>query len=129
MVKHQNGWRKEELNWLILKDENKGNKTSNFRPITCIRIMWKVFPSFTFSSYHTEREKLLPDDQKGCRTQSRGTKNQLMTDEMVMKNLSVDMFTHTWILQCLKIFKVCDWKVSEIARNVIEKWMKNWKVK
>ena len=34
------------------------------------------------------------------------------------------MVPNTWILQCLKIFKV-----AENVRNVIEKSMKNWKVK
>ena len=85
------------------------------------------------------KKKLLPDEQKGYRRQSRGTKGKLMIGKMVMKNckrkmtnLSVawidytkvyDMVPHTWILQCLKISKVAN-NIS----NVIEKSVKNWKV-
>ena len=36
--------------------------------------------------WYMEREKLLPDEQKGCRRQSRGTKDQLMIDKMAVKN-------------------------------------------
>ena len=36
---------------------------------------------------HMEREKLLLDEQKGCKRQSRGTKDQLMIDKMVKKEL------------------------------------------
>ena len=27
---------------LILKDESKGKEVSNFRPITCLPLMWKI---------------------------------------------------------------------------------------
>ena len=63
-----------------------------------------------------------------------------MIDKMVMKNskrrttnLNVawidytkayDMVPHSWVLQCLKIFKVAN-NIS----NVIKNSMKNWKVK
>ena len=86
-----------------------------------------------------EREKLMPDEQKGSRRQSRGTRDQTMIDKMVMKDCKrkmthlsdawtdhkkvYDMFPHTYILQCLKIFKV-----TNNIRNVIEKSMRNWKV-
>ena len=70
---------------LILKDKKKGNETSNFRPLP---IMWKVFTRILAEQVygHIEREKLLPDEQNGCRRKSRGTKDQLMIDKMVMEN-------------------------------------------
>ena len=33
-----------------------------------------------------DEEKLLPDEQKGCRRQKRGTKDQLLIDKMVIRN-------------------------------------------
>ena len=73
---------------LILKHEKKGNETSNFRPITCLSIMWKVFTGILAEQVygHMEREKLLLDEPKGCRRQSKGTKDQLMINKMVIKN-------------------------------------------
>ena len=35
---------------------------------------------------HLDRRKLLPEEQKGCRKDSRGTKNQLLVDKMIIKN-------------------------------------------
>ena len=123
---------------LILKDKKRGNETSNFRLITCISIMWKVFIGLLAEQVygHIEKEKLLSDEQKGCRRQSRGTKDQLMIGKMVMKNckkrmtnLSVawidymeayDMVPHTWILWCLKIFKTMkNWKVQLTLGEVL----------
>ena len=73
---------------LILKHEKKENETSNFRPITCLPIMWKVFTGILGGQVygHMEREKLLLDEQKGCRRQSKGTRNHLMINKMVIKN-------------------------------------------
>lgn len=35
---------------------------------------------------HLEREKLFPEEQKGCRRKSRGTKYQLIIDRIVKKD-------------------------------------------
>ena len=47
-----------------------------------------------------------------------------LSDAWIAYKKVYDMVPNTWILQCLKIFKV-----AENVRNVIEKSMKNWKVK
>ena len=36
---------------------------------------------------HPEENDLLPDEQKGCRRNSRPTKDQLLTDKAVTKNV------------------------------------------
>ena len=33
-----------------------------------------------------EREKILPEEQKGCKRQSRGTKDQLLIDKTILKD-------------------------------------------
>ena len=73
---------------LILKHEKKENETPNFRPITCLSIMWKVFTGILAGQVygHMEREKLLLDEQKGSRRQSKGTRNHLMINKTVIKN-------------------------------------------
>ena len=74
---------------MILNNTKKGNETSNLWPITCLPIMCKVFTGILAGQVygHKEREKLLLDEQKGCRRQSSGTKDQLMVDKMVKKEL------------------------------------------
>ena len=126
---------------LILKDVKKGSDVTNFRPITCLPLMWKILTGIVSESlyHHLESEKLLPEEQKGCRKQSRGTKDQLMIDKMVMKNCrrrltnlcvawidykkAYDMVPHSWILACLTMFKVAD-----NIRNLIRKSMRSWTV-
>ena len=81
-------WMTRGRTYLILKDVKKGSDVTNFRPITCQPLMWKILTGSVSESlyHHLESEKLLPEEQKGCRKQSRGTKDQLMIDKMVMKN-------------------------------------------
>ena len=54
---------------LIQKDPAKGTIASNYRPIACLPIMWKLLTSmFAEKMYdHLDRQNLLPDEQKGCR--------------------------------------------------------------
>ena len=135
------GWMTKGRTCLILKDAQKGNDVTNFRPITCLPLMWKILTGIVSESlyHHLESEKLLPEEQKGCRKQSRGTKDQLMIDKMTMKNCArrltnlcvawidykkaYDMVPHFWIFACLNIFKVAD-----NINNLIEKSMRSWKV-
>ena len=80
----------------------------------------------------------LPIEQKRCRRKSRGTKDQLLIDKMVLadckrkhKNLAMawvdykkayDMVPHSWIIESLKM--------AQVAENIItflQNSMVNWK--
>ena len=54
---------------LIVKDKTKGNLVSNFRPITCLPMMWKLFTGTIAEEIysHLESNNILPVEQKGCR--------------------------------------------------------------
>ena len=60
---------------LLQKDKSKSNIASNYRPITCLPLMWKLLTyAIADQIYaHLDQEKLLPEEQKGCRNGSRGT--------------------------------------------------------
>ena len=51
---------------LLQKDESKGNVASNYRPITCLPLMWKLLTGvFADQIYaHLDQEKLSPEEQK-----------------------------------------------------------------
>ena len=51
---------------LISKDREKRNDVTNFRPITCVRLMWKIFTRLLSKERcdHQENERLLPEEQK-----------------------------------------------------------------
>ena len=73
---------------LCQKYPRKGNTTDNYRPITCLPLMWKLLTGVIAEEMYNylEREKILPEEQKGCRRGSRGTKDQLLIDKMVLKD-------------------------------------------
>ena len=89
--------------------------------------------------YYLEREKLLPEEQKGCKRGGRGTKDQLLIDTTVLKdckkrytNLSkvwidykkaYDFVRHSWINECMEMFGI-----AENVRNLLEKSMEQWKL-
>ena len=126
---------------LCQKDVTKGNAVDNYRPISCLPIMWKLFTGI-MSDYlydFLEKEKLLPEEQKGCRRKTRGTKDQLLIDKAALKdckrrhtNLAMawidyrkayDMIPHSWIRECLELFGVAD-----NIKRILSSSMKNWKL-
>ena len=101
---------------LLQKDKSKGNVASNYRPITCLPLMWKLLTGVIADQIyaHLDQEKLLPEEQKGCRKGSRGANDLLYIDRAVIKevrsrnkNLAMawidykkayDMVPHSWII-------------------------------
>ena len=113
-------WMTKRRTSLILKDESKGNIVTNFRPITCLPLMWRLLTGIIGEKvYNHLRDKgILPPEQKGERRGCRGIKDQLMVDKMILRNCrgrltnlavvwtdytkAYDMVPHWWIIQCMK---------------------------
>ena len=126
---------------LLQKDKSKGNIASNSRPVTCLPLMWKLLSGVIADQIfgNLDQQKLLPEQQKGCRKRSRGTNDLLYTDKAVIrevksskKNLvmawidykkAYDMLPHSWIKECLDSFGV-----AENIKNVLVNGMENWRV-
>ena len=58
---------------LIQKDPAKGTVASNYRPIACLPLMWKLLTGIFAVGIYDHLNNLFPDEQKGCRKQSRWT--------------------------------------------------------
>ena len=73
---------------LCQKDPVIGNSVENFRPIICLRLMWKLLTSIILEDIYCfiENENLPSEEQKGCRTKSNGMKDQLMIDKTILKD-------------------------------------------
>ena len=73
---------------LCQKDPVKGNSVKNFRPITCLPLMWKLLTGMISEDMYCfmENENLLPEEQKGCRRKNMGQKDQLLTDKTILKD-------------------------------------------
>ena len=73
---------------LIQKDTRKGNAVGNYRPIACLNLLWKLLSGIINEKVydHLNQQNLLPEEQKGSRRRTRGTKGQLLIDKAVVKN-------------------------------------------
>ena len=85
---------------------------------------------------HLDEEKLLPEEQKGRRKGSRGTRDLLCTDRAVIKEVKsrkknlemawIDykkayMVPHSWIIECLDLFGVAE-NIKRLLVNSMERW-------
>ena len=123
------------------KEPSKGTAPKNYRPITCLQMMWKILTAQIREKicYSLTSRGLFPDEQKGCRKGSRGTAELLFIDQHILnesktrrKNLAMawidykkayDMVPQIWILHFLKMYKI-----SHEVINFIEQTMNTWRV-
>ena len=124
---------------LIPKDPRKGNIPSNYRPITCLPIMYKIMTAMISECVfdHLSSNNVLPWEQKGCGKKSRGTKDQLILDKSIMKdskerktNLvmgwidyrkAYDMVPHTWISEVFSILGISN-NISKFTVESMKRW-------
>ena len=71
-----------------MKNKEKGTIPSNYRPITCLPTTFKLMTTIIDESMlnYLENNSLIPDEQKSNRRKSRGTKDQLLIDKMILRN-------------------------------------------
>ena len=138
---HVPEWMTKGKTTLIQKDPNKGTALNNYRPITCLPMMWKILTAEIREEiyYSLTSRDLFPDEQKGYCKGSRGTAELLYIDQPILnesrtrrKNLAMawidykkayDMVLHSWIINSLKMYKI-----SHEVINFIDKTMKTWRV-
>ena len=74
---------------MLEKDKSKGYVASNYSPITCLPLMWKLLAGVIADQIYVrlDQENLLPEEQKGYRKGSRGTNHLLYIDRAVIKEV------------------------------------------
>ena len=123
------------------KDPRQGNTADNYQPITRLPLMWKLLPGVIAEEMcnYLERENVLPEEQKGCKRGSRGTKDQLLIDKTILKdckkrhtNLSMawidyrkayDLVPHSWVNECMEKFGI-----TKNLRTFLQKSMQQWRL-
>ena len=134
-------WMTKGKTTLIQKDPCKGTAPNNYRPITCLPMMWKILTAQIREKiyYLLTSRGCFPDEQKGWCKRSRGTAELLYLDQHILnvskirlKNLARDwvdykkanyMVPQSWIIHCLKVYKI-----SHEVINFIEQNMKTWRL-
>ena len=118
-------WLTEGRTFLIMKDPGKGfHDPSNFRPITCLPNIWKLTTGILADQIYTHLESngLFPEEQKGCKRNSRGCKEQLLIDKLILRQAkrlqrsvhmsfidykkAYDSVPHSWILDSMSLCKI-----------------------
>ena len=81
-------WMNEGKTILCQKNPGRGNAIDNYRPITCLPLMLKLLTGMMSNALYDfmENSGKLPNEQKGCRRKSRGTKDQLLIDKTVLND-------------------------------------------
>ena len=127
-------WRTKGKTTLIQKDPSNGTAPNNYRPITCLPMMWKILTAHIREDiyYSLTSGGLFPDKQKGCHKGPRGTAELLYIDQHILnesknrrKNPSMtwidykkayDKVPQSCIINCRKMYKI-----SHQTINFIEK--------
>ena len=123
------------------KDLPKGSAVDNYRPVSCLPLMWKLMTGMLAEKMycHLKRGNLLPSEQKGCHKGSCGTKDQQLIDKTMLRecekrhnNLAIawidykkayDMVPHSWISECLEMFGI-----ANNVQDFLNSSMKSWKL-
>ena len=110
----------KERTILMQKDKENGNAASNYRPVTCLPLVWKLLTEVIAEETYgfLDTNSLLPEEQKTRWRKSGETNDILITDAMIMRkvkmwerNLSMawidykkacDMVPYSWIIDCLE---------------------------
>ena len=63
----------KERTILMQKGKEKGKEASNYRPITCLTLVWKLLTGVIAEKVYgfLDTNFLLPQEHKGCRRKSR----------------------------------------------------------
>ena len=123
----------------LIHKKGPTNNAKNYRPITCLPTYYKLLTMiFTDLVYdHVIENEILPLEQKGVRRKARGCKDQLLLDKAITedarrkrKALSMiwidykkayDSVPHSWIIACLKLYKVNE-RIIEFIKHTMTKW-------
>ena len=132
-------WMTKGKTTLIQKDPEKGHAANNYRPIACLPLMWKLLTSVLAEKVyaHLSEKNVLPDEQKGCREDSEGTKDQLLIDKQIRKhckkhkcNLAMgwidykkayDIVRHHWMIEAMEMVGIAE-NIVNLFENSKETW-------
>lgn len=128
------------LTFLLPKTEKCSEDPAKYRPITCLPTMYKILTSIIATKVyeHLNNNNLLSEEQKGCRKQSMGAKEQLIIDSIVTNTAkkrkdtlltayvdyqkAFDSVPHSWLIEILKLYKI-----NPILTGFLEYAMTQWK--
>ena len=130
-------WLTYERTVLCQKDRTKGNAVNNYQSISYLTLLWKLLTGIFSEHLYSflEEEKILPEEKKGCKRKSRGSKDQILLGKAVLRyckrrrtNLAMASIDYrkaydSWISKRLEVFGV-----AENTKNFLVNDMNKWKL-
>ena len=133
-------WISKAQTSLIMKNKDIGPKVvTNYRPITCLSTTWKLLTSIISNTIydHLSDKGLIPWEQKVCKRKSRGMKDQLLIDKMIMKHAkgkqrnlrmtwmdykkAYDSVPYFWIVRCMGLVGVAI-NITSFMEKAVKMW-------
>lgn len=115
------------------------SQPSQYRPITCLPTIYKILTSAIAQKLttHIEQHSILAEEQKGCRRDNMGCKEQLIIDSVIHRHAATnkrnlhctyidykkafDSIPHSWLLYVLKIYKINP-VIIDFLKNIMPLW-------
>lgn len=131
-----------EGNTFMLFKKGDPTKPNNYRPITCLSVLYKLFTSLINNRIyeHCITNGILQEEQKGCIRGSLGCKHQLTIDAVVLKQVqnmkrnlhmcyidyskAFDSVPHDWLIKVLQIYKIHP-KIVTTLQHIMSTWKTN----
>lgn len=126
----------EGVTYLLPKSSPPSKDPSKYRPITFL--LTSIISTKIYN--HLEKFKIFSEEQKGCRKNSRGCKEQLAIDNAIKEEAEArkqdlntayidyqkafDSIPHSWLLEVLRIYKI-----NPNIINMLEYIMRTWRTK
>lgn len=125
--------------YLLPKSDPPSQDPAKYRPITCLPTIYKILTSIITEKItnHLEANKIIADEQKGSKKESRGCKEQLIIDSVITgdaKKKKKSLFTayidykkafdsvpHSWLVEILKIYKINP-RIITLLQRMMTKW-------
>lgn len=133
------GYFTEGITYMLPKSCNDTNGPGGYRPITCLPSIYKILSSILKTKIydHVTTNNILAFEQNGARTQSRGSKELLVTDTIITKqarikckDLSIgwidyrkafDSIPHSWLLKILEVYQI-DPTIIKFLKTTMSNW-------
>lgn len=132
------------ITYMLPKTEDTKNP-AKYRPITCLPTIYKILTAcITNQIYkYCEEKGIMTEQQKGCRRNAQGCKEQLIIDSVMLEqayksNRSIyvtyidykkafDSVPHSWLIHVLEIYKI-DKRLVRFLKHIITTWKTTAKV-
>ena len=125
------------VTFLIPKNENT-ESSKNYRPVTCLPTIYKLMTSIISRrrQKYEDDENLMPKEQKGCCSGSKGCKDQLLISKAILQNVKAgkklcmawidyqkafDRVPHSWKIKSLELNGMNN-KVISFTKKIKSYW-------